>query len=313
MATIVTSDNEEPIQSSTVQQDPTQSSTLSSAQTTSSTPSEEETPKRFFTFEELRDIIGQKPRTEETEQEKKKRKRDELFAKIGDGFSAFHNAYSAAMGTKSMVNPNVSMSAKVRERYDRLQKEREDNLKTYTDAYMRAMQLERYDDKNEYQKLRDLISNNFKDREIKLKEDKSEREDELAKLKKRLLEGDITGKEYDNEIKRIEAENREAMLKAKINKDNRTGSGGGSGSKGTYKPYGTFSGRTYQTKADYEKAVSSAAQDAGVDQTETVTTTSGTGLDRKTTERKVRRKIADVARDVEKKAKWSNTAKLKWK
>ncbi len=254
MATVdLTSDNEKtadmaqqkaPVKVQTMEQEvlepgpdepyvPESSQTDTPASTSSTAPQ-----KRYFTFEELRDIIGHKPQTEETEQERKKRKREELLAKIGDGFSAFHHAYSAAKGTESMVDPRVSLSERVRERYDRLRKERENNLKTYTDAYMRAMQMERYDDKDEYQKLRDIISNNFKEREITLKENKSEREDELAKLKQDLLQGKIDGQTFDNKVKEINAKHQETLVQSKINRNNRPPSrSGGSGRPAEYPWY----------------------------------------------------------------------------
>lgn len=82
------------------------------------------------------------PTEEELAKERKKQKREAIFAAIGDGLSAFHWAYSTARGTKSMVDPRVSLSGKVRDRYDKLKKERDANKSAYMSAYMKAMQMD---------------------------------------------------------------------------------------------------------------------------------------------------------------------------
>lgn len=71
------------------------------------------------------------PTEEELAKERKKQKREAIFAAIGDGLSAFHWAYSTARGTKSMVDPRVSLSGKVRDRYDKLKKERDANKRDF--------------------------------------------------------------------------------------------------------------------------------------------------------------------------------------
>lgn len=82
------------------------------------------------------------PTEEELAKERKKQKREAIFAAIGDGLSAFHWAYSTASGTKSMVDPRVSLSGRVRDRYDKLKKERDANKSAYMSAYMKAMQMD---------------------------------------------------------------------------------------------------------------------------------------------------------------------------
>ena len=77
---------------------------------------------------------------EQTDAREKREKRNMLLGKIGDAFSAFHTAYSKARGVQPMVNPGESLSGKLRERYDRLNKEREALDKEYNLGKMRAMQ-----------------------------------------------------------------------------------------------------------------------------------------------------------------------------
>lgn len=79
------------------------------------------------------------PTREELEKERKKQRRDELFAKIGNGLTAFHEAYSNARGVKP-ITPHVNLTDKVRERYEKIQKERDGRANEYLNAYIRAMQ-----------------------------------------------------------------------------------------------------------------------------------------------------------------------------
>lgn len=101
----------------------------------------EQQPKRTLSYA---DIIQQmspyKPPTEEElEKERRKQRREEVFAAIGDGLNAFHQAFAYSRGIKPMTK-DESMTGKVRDRYERLQKEREARGKEYLNAYMRGLQ-----------------------------------------------------------------------------------------------------------------------------------------------------------------------------
>lgn len=105
--------------------------------------------KRSMTYVEMLDKMSpyKPPTEEELAKERKKQKRDSILAAIGDGLSAFHWAHSTAAGTKSMVDPRVSLTGRVRDRYDRIKKEREEQKAAYNSAYMKAVQMdEAYDD-----------------------------------------------------------------------------------------------------------------------------------------------------------------------
>lgn len=74
-----------------------------------------------------------KPETaEEKEKREKREKRERLFATIGDGLSAFHDAYSKARGVDSMIDTGISKH--LQDRYDKLEAERDRRR----DAYMRT-------------------------------------------------------------------------------------------------------------------------------------------------------------------------------
>ena len=103
----------------------------------------EEQPKHFSYLELTKQMNPYKaPTQEELEKERKKQKRDKIFAAIGDGLSAFHVAYANDYGTKPIVDIRNSMSGKVRNRYEQLQKERDAKKMEYMNAYLRAQQLD---------------------------------------------------------------------------------------------------------------------------------------------------------------------------
>ena len=79
------------------------------------------------------------PTEEELEKERKKEKREKIFAAIGDGIAALSNLYFTTQGAPNAYDPKNSLSAKAQERWDKLKKEREENGRYYTAAYMQAM------------------------------------------------------------------------------------------------------------------------------------------------------------------------------
>lgn len=80
------------------------------------------------------------PTPEEDEKLRKKRKRDEIFAAIGDGVSALSNLFFTTQYAPNMYNNQNSMSERTRIRYDKLKKEREDKNKEYFWGLMKARQ-----------------------------------------------------------------------------------------------------------------------------------------------------------------------------
>ena len=79
------------------------------------------------------------PTEEELEKERKKEKREKIFAAIGDGIAALSNLFFTTQGAPNAYDPKNSLSAKAQERWDKLKKEREENGRYYTAAYMQAM------------------------------------------------------------------------------------------------------------------------------------------------------------------------------
>lgn len=82
------------------------------------------------------------PTPEEVEKEKRKQKRQAVFAAIGDGISALSNLYFTTTYSPNAWDAKNSMSEKMKERWDKLKKEREDNQRTYMDGYLRALAMD---------------------------------------------------------------------------------------------------------------------------------------------------------------------------
>lgn len=89
--------------------------------------------------EMMKELSPYKPPTEEEiAKERRKQKRETVFAAIGDGLAAFNQAYANARGIKPVAT--VGMSGKVRERYEKLKRERDAQSQEYANAYIRAAQ-----------------------------------------------------------------------------------------------------------------------------------------------------------------------------
>lgn len=98
------------------------------------------------------------PTAEELEAERRKQKRDMTLAAIGNGLNAFHQAYANARGVKPIAE-NVSLTGKVRDRYEKLKKERDALSREYANGLLRATQMdqqqENWRDTFKYNKERD--------------------------------------------------------------------------------------------------------------------------------------------------------------
>ena len=80
------------------------------------------------------------PTAEELEKEKKKQRRDEIFAAIGDGVMALSNLFFTTQGAPNMYNGRETMSERTKVRYDKLIKDREERNTAYFNGLMKAKQ-----------------------------------------------------------------------------------------------------------------------------------------------------------------------------
>lgn len=109
------------------------------ATTTTTTPADGGNQRMSY-VEMFQKMSPYKPPTEEElEKERKKEKREKIFAAIGDGIAALSNLFFTTQGAPNAYDPKNSLSAKAQERWDKLKKERDENGRYYTAAYMQAM------------------------------------------------------------------------------------------------------------------------------------------------------------------------------
>lgn len=84
------------------------------------------------------------PTEEELKKERKKQKREQIFAAINDGIASLSNLFFTTRGAPNMYNyKEKTQSQQVQDRWEKLRKEREANLKEYNDGLLRAR---KYDD-----------------------------------------------------------------------------------------------------------------------------------------------------------------------
>ena len=174
-------------------------------------------PKKMSYVEMFRQMSPYKPPTaEELENARKKEKRDKVFAAIGDGIAALSNLYFTTKGAPNAFDPRNSLSAKARERWDKLNKEREENARYYMQEAMKAQALD--DDRDD--KDRSYIAklqNDYRNYLLKLSADN--RAAELHDLDKQLLQGKINEQTYKAKKAEVEAKYAEATQKSVIAKN----------------------------------------------------------------------------------------------
>ena len=160
-------------------------------------------PKKMSYFDMFQRMSPYKPPTaEELEIARKKEKRDKVFAAIGDGIAALSNLYFTTKGAPNAFDPRNSLSAKARERWDKLNKEREENARYYMQEAMKAQALDddRADKDRSYMQ---KLQNDYRNYLLKLSADN--RAAELHDLDKQLRQGKINEQTYKAKKAEVEA------------------------------------------------------------------------------------------------------------
>ena len=281
-------------------------------------------PKRM-SYEEMFKMLNpyQPPTKEELEKERKKQRREQIFAAIGDGISALSNLFFTTQYAPNMYRPVETQSEKTKKRWDKLAAERNANMTAYINGLMRARQADDTYNDNERAWQRQLGLDKIKQQRDKAAdaraEAKEKRDAEMHDLNKQLRNNQITQAEYEAKKAEVEARYAPQLEQSKINRNKAAAgasnasasasrararyydNGGSSGNR----YYGEFQGKKYKTQADYEKAVLDAARDAGVDIYDTeVTERNYKGEPRK--QRRVKRSIAAIAAEVDEKTNQFN-------
>lgn len=186
------------------------------------------------------------PTPEELEKERKKQKREAIFAAIGEGISAMSNLYFTTQYAPNAFDPSQGMAATTKARFDKLKKEREQNQREYMDGFMRAMKWDADDARDErnwnHTIEREKVTDHYKEAADARAQAKADRDAAMAQLRMDLMQGKIDQQEAAAEAKRIEADYAEAYWQSRINKNNYrrpigSGSRGGGGKAPEYPWY----------------------------------------------------------------------------
>lgn len=198
---------------------------------------EQQTPpeKKKLSYVELfQQMSPYKPPTpEELEKERKKQKREAIFAAIGEGISAMSNLYFTTQYAPNAYDPSKGMAATTKARFDQLKKDREENQRQYMDGFMRAMRWDaedERDDRNWQHTLeREKVTDHYKEAADARAQAKADRDAAMAELRMELMEGRIDQQEAAARAKKIEADYADAYWQSRIGKNNyRRPIGGGS-------------------------------------------------------------------------------------
>lgn len=298
---------------------------------TPSVSARQQTPPRMSYVELYQRLNPYHPPTEEDlEKERKKQKRESIFAAIGDGISALSNLFFTTQYAPNAYDPSKGMTAVTRARWDKLKKEREANHREYMEGFMRAMQMDdatARDDRNWQHTIdredrnwkhtleRERIADDRADKKESREERKAEQNELMFQARYALQLGKLTEQGYRNTIAEIKAGSIQELTDAQINRLNRTGTGGGNGHSGGTNKKGPKlqleddEPMQFDNNADYDRTVMRLAPEYGV-QTSTVEVTARNSLGDPIKQRTVRRPVKDIAADIEREAaKRVNSAK----
>ena len=170
--------------------------------TAGQSPTPQVQPSRRLTYEEMfRQLNPYKPPTpEELEKERKKQRREQIFAAIGDGISALSNLYFTTQYAPNMYSGRNTASQRVKDRWDKLAADRNANMTAYINGLMRARQADDAYNDNERKWARQLGLDKIKQERDKAADARAEakeaRDEEMHELDKQLMDGKITEQQH---------------------------------------------------------------------------------------------------------------------
>lgn len=193
--------------------------------------------KKQLSYREMYEKLNPQPTAEELEKRRKKEKREKLWASIGDGLnalSAMANLYYTTKGAPNMYKHTDSLSAKAKERWEKLQKEFDAKDQAYAAGIMKARQLDEATAENE-KKWKRLFDKDKEDAERKKKaadlaakkaaDDNKYKQDRLEEQKRHNKETEAAAKGANK-----------ARLISANKKGSKSGSGSGEGKYIVYPP-----------------------------------------------------------------------------
>lgn len=209
--------------------------------------SEEEAP-HFGNMQEVIDWLEERmaaihlPTKEELEKERRRKKTDGIISAFADGASAISNLIFTTQYAPDMYRHENSMTEKMKERYDRIKKERDAEADRYFNYALTIAKLKDAHDAMVYQHGRDALQDQIRMSQETRAQLKADRDAALADLKMQLMTGKITEQDAATRAMEIKAEYADQYWKAYVdeiksrkNKNDRwqpsSGRGGGGSGK----------------------------------------------------------------------------------
>lgn len=181
-------------------------------------------PKRM-SYEDMFNKLNpyQPPTEQELEKERKKQRREQIFAAIGDGISALSNLFFTTQYAPNMYSGRNTASQRTRERWDKLASERNANMTAYINGLMRARQADDEYNANERAWERQLGLDKVKAERDKAADEraaaKEQRDQEMHDLDKQLRANQIDKAAYDAKKAEIEAKYAPQLEESKIGRN----------------------------------------------------------------------------------------------
>lgn len=184
-------------------------------------PKQPQQPKRLSYEEMFRQLYPYKPPTqEELEKERKKQRREQIFAAIGDGISALSNLYFTTQYAPNMYSGRNTASQRVKDRWDKLAADRNANMTAYINGLMRARQADDAYNRSEREWERQLGIDKIKQQRDaaadKRAEAKEKRDQDMHELNMQLRNNQITKAEYEAKKAEVEAKYAPLLQESKI-------------------------------------------------------------------------------------------------
>ncbi len=274
---------------------------------------------RDMSYVELYEALNpDKPETAEEKAKREKREKSEaILSSVGDGISALANLFYTMRGAPSSYDASNGMSARARQRWDRLRQEREANRRAYNSGLFQAMVMDRQQERDDRNWRHTLERERIADKRY---DEKAARDKAMADLEDQLARNEISASGYKAERERIAAQYAGEYEQSKVNRNNAAAgaskaSATASQSRARYYDNGGAGGhkkgptlqleddepKHFDNDKDYDRAVMRYAAEYEVPTTEIqVLEKDRKGNAKK--QRTVQRPVKDIAADVERKA-----------
>lgn len=177
---------------------------------------------KFGNMKEVLDWLSERkaaihlPTKEEMEKERRRRKTEGIISALADGASAVSNLIFTTQYAPDMYRPENSMTEKMKERYDKLKKERDADADRYFNYAMMIGKIKDAQDAKEYQRGRDALQDQIRKAQEERAAKQAEQNARLAELREQLTNNQITKAEYEAKVAENKAKYADEMEQLKI-------------------------------------------------------------------------------------------------